>query len=61
MLFLKFSNINILFNKKTLIYRFYIINKALFTIKQAWIINKTDFTIIILNANSKTFIIYMAI
>lgn len=31
---LKYSNINILFDDKILIWRFYTINKALFTIKQ---------------------------
>ena len=49
------------FNEKTFMWRIYTTNKALSTIKQVQIINKKDFIIVVLNTNSKTFVIYMAI
>lgn len=58
--FLKFSNTNILFREKKLIWRFYIINKALSIIKQIQIINKIDFIMVELDTNNEIFIIYMA-
>ena len=36
-------------------------NKALLTTKQAQIIDKKDFIIVVLNANSKTFMVYIYI
>lgn len=59
--FFKFSNAYILFSKKTLKFRFYIIKIFLSITKQVYIINKKNFVIIVLDANSKTFIIYMLI
>ena len=50
-----------LFDKKTLMWKIYNTNKALFIIEQVLIINKKDFIIAVLGANSKTFIVYMAI
>ena len=50
-----------LFDEKTLTWRTYTTNKALFTIEQVQIINKKDFVIAALNANGETFIVYMAI
>ena len=61
MLFLKLSNTNMSFDKKTLMWRTYTINKALSTTKQVQIIDKKDFVIVALNINSETFVIYVAI
>ena len=61
MLFLKISNTDVLFGKKTLIWKFYTTSKVLPTIEQVQIIDKKDFVIVTLNVNSKTFIVYMAI
>ena len=61
MLFLKLSNADMLFGKKILIQRTYTINKALPTTKQVQIINKKDFIIVALDADNKTFIVYVAI
>lgn len=60
-LFFKFNNINKLFGKKRFIQRFYITNKVLLIIKHVQIINIKDFVIAALDANNKTFIIYVAI
>ena len=49
------------FDEKTLIWRTYITNKALPTTEQVQITDKKDFVIAALDANSKTFIVYMAI
>lgn len=59
--FLKFNNTNILFDKKSLMYRFYTPIKALFTIGQVLIIHKKNFVIAALNMDSKTFIVYVKI
>ena len=61
MFFLKLNNTNILFDKKILIWRTYITNKALSTIKQVQIIDKKDFVIMTLDTNNKTFVILVAI
>ena len=61
MFFLKLSNANVLFSKKTLTWRIYTINKALSIIKQIQIINKKDFVIVALNADSKMFVVHMVI
>ena len=59
-LFLILSNGNVQFLKKKLIWRSYIITKALPTIKQVEFINKKKFAKVALDENFKTFIIYMA-
>ena len=59
--FLKLSNADVSFEKKTLTWRTYTTNKALPTIKQVQIINKKNFVIVVLDADSKTFVIHMAI
>ena len=56
-IFLKFSNANILFSKKTLIQRFYITNEALFTIKQVQIIDQINFFLVALDVNSDIFVV----
>ena len=61
MLFVKISNANILFDKKIFIWKFYITNKTLFTIKQVKIVNSKEFVIMTLDADSKTFVVYMVI
>ena len=61
MFFLKLSNIDVSFGKKTLVWKTYIINKALFATKQVQFINKKDFVIAAVDANSKMFVMYMAI
>ena len=59
--FLKFNNSDVLFDEKTLTWKTYITNKALSTTEQVQIIDKKDFVIVALDANSKIFVIYMAI
>ena len=61
MLFLKLSNADILFSEKILIYKIYTTNKVLSITKQVLIINKKIFIIVVININSKIFVIYMAI
>lgn len=61
MLFLKLSNLNVLFYKKTLTQRTYTTNKAIPITKQVEIINKRDFIIAMLDTNSKAFVIHVAI
>ena len=55
------SNANMLFGKNTLIWKTYITNKALPTTKQVQIIDKKDFIIVTLDANSKTFLVHVTI
>ena len=59
--FLKINNANISFDKKILMWRFYIINKTLPITKQIQLIDLKKFIIIALNTYIKTFIIYIAI
>ena len=47
-----------LFSKKTLIWRFYITNKTLLTNEQVQIIDKKNFIIVILDVDSKIFVIH---
>ena len=59
--FLKISNANIAFSEGTLTWKFYITNKALLTTKQVQLVNPKEFVIPALDADSKTFIVYVAI
>ena len=61
MLFLKLNNIDMLFDKKTLTWRIYTTNAALPTIELVQIIDKKNFVIATLNANSEMFVIHIAI
>ena len=61
MLFLKLNNADTSFSKKILTWRTYTTNKALSTIEQVQIINKKDFIIAMLDANSKMFVMHIAI
>lgn len=60
-LFLKLSNVDVLFDDNIFIWRFYITNKTLLTIKQVRIIDKTGFVIAALDTSSKIFVMYIAI
>ena len=59
--FLKFSNADVLFGERILIWRTYTTNKALLTTKRVQIIDKKNFVIAALDANSKTFVVHVAI
>ena len=61
MFFFKISNADMSFGKETLTWKTYITNQALPTIEQVEIINKNNFIIVALDANSETFVVYMAI
>ena len=61
MLFLKLNNTNMSFDKGIFIQIIYITNESLLSTKRAPIINKKDFIIAVLNTNSKTFIVRIAI
>ena len=61
MLFLKISNVNMSFGEGTLTWKTYTINKALPITKRIQIINKKDFVIAALDANSETFVVHVAI
>ena len=50
-----------LFGKGIFIWKTYITNKALSIIEQVYIVDKKDFVIMVLNADSKTFIMHVAI
>ena len=50
-----------LFDKKILTWRTYTTNKVLSTTKQVQIIDKKNFIIVALDANSETFMMHMAI
>ena len=49
------------FGKKTLMWKFYTINKFLPISKQIQLINQKKFGIAVFDANSKTFVMHMAI
>ena len=61
MLFLKISNADVVFGKKILTWKTYTTNEALPTTKQVQIIDKKDFVIAVLDADSEMFVMHMAI
>ena len=61
MLFLKISNANMAFGEGTLTWKSYTTNKALLTTKQVHLINPKEFVIAALDADSKTFVMHVAI
>ena len=61
MLFLKISNTDISFGKGTLTWRTYTINKALPTTKQVQIVDLKEFVIAVLDVDSETFVVHVAI
>ena len=60
-LFLKISNADMSFGEKILTWKFFITNKALPTTKQVQIVDPKKFVIMAFDANSKTFVVYVAI
>ena len=58
---MKISNIDVLFGKKTLMWRTLTTNEALFTIEQVQIIDSKEFVIMALNIDSETFVMHVAI
>ena len=61
MSFLKISNANMLFSKKTLTWKSYTINKALPITKRVQIVNPKEFIIAVLDVDNKTFVVYMVL
>ena len=61
MLFLKISNANIAFGKGILTWKSYTTNKALPTTKQVQLVDPKEFVIAALDADSKIFVMHMAI
>ena len=59
--FLKISNANIVFGKGTLMWKSYITNKALPSTEQVQLVDPKEFVIAVLNTDSETFIVYVAI
>ena len=59
--FLKLSNADVLFSEGTLKWKFYTTIEALPTTKQIQLVDPKEFIIAALDADSKTFIVYMAI
>lgn len=58
--FIIFNNANLLFVEWKLIWRLYTLVKTLLTTKQVEIIDKKEFVKVMLDKNSKTFIVYIA-
>ena len=61
MFFLRISNADVAFGEKTLMWKSYTINKALPTTEQVQLIDPKKFVIAVLDAESETFIVHMAI
>ena len=59
--FMKISNADVLFGKKILIWRTYTINETLPTTKWVQIVNPKEFVIAVLDVNSETFVVHVAI
>ena len=59
MSFLKTSNANMAFGKKTLKWKLYTTNKALLTTKQIQLVNPKEFVITALDADSETFVVHI--
>ena len=59
--FLKLSNVDVSFGEETFTWKFYTTNKALSTTKQVQLIDLKEFVIAALDADSKTFIMHVAI
>ena len=59
--FLKIRNTDMSFGKGTLMWKFYTIIKALLTTKQVQLVDPKEFIIAALDADSKTFVVHMAI
>ena len=57
--FFIFSNVNIQFAWRELIWKSYTMDKALSTTKRVELINKKEFAKAVLDKNSETFVVYM--
>ena len=60
MLFLKINNADVSFGEGTLTWKTYTTNEALPTTERVQIIDKKDFVIAALDADSKTFVVHVA-
>ena len=61
MLFMKSSNVDVAFGKKTLSWKLYNTNKALPITKQVQLVNSNEFVIAALDADNETFVVHVAI
>ena len=61
MLFLKISNADVAFGKETLTWKSYTTNEALPTTKRVQLVDPKEFVIAALDAESKTFVVHVAI
>ena len=61
MLFLKISNTDVAFGEGTLTWKSYTTNEALPTTKRVQLVNPKKFVLVVLNADSETFIVHVAI
>ena len=61
MFFLKISNADVAFDEKTLTWKSYTTNKALPTTERVQLVDPKEFVIAALNADSKTFVVHVAI
>lgn len=59
MLFLIFSNVDISFIERELVWKIYSAVKALPMTQRVEIINKKEFAVVTLNKKDKTFVVYM--
>ena len=59
--FLKISNADVSFDKKTLTWKSYTTNKVLLTTERVQLVDLKEFVIAVLDADSKTFIVHIAI
>ena len=59
--FLKISNANIAFGEGMFTWQSYTTNKALLTIKQVQLVDPKEFVIAAIDADSKTFVVYVAV
>ena len=61
MSFLKISNAAMAFGEKTLMWKFYTTKKTLLTTERVQLVNPKEFIIVTLDADSKTFVVHVAI
>ena len=59
--FLKLSNADMSFSKRILMWKSYTINQALLNTKQVQLVDLKEFVIAVLNADSETFVVHVAI
>ena len=59
--FLKISNADVAFGKRTHMWKSYTTNEVLPTIKQVQLVDPKEFVIAALDADSKTFVVHVAV